>query len=508
MSIATAVLEFLDVPTASSWDMPPQRALDFFQGKGLRTTFNWQEMLGEEHARAFTVAKMMDADLLATVQESLQDALAAGVPFQAWADQLVPMLQAKGWWGKKDVVAPNGQVTTAQLGSPARLQTIYRANMQSAYAAGQWDEIADQADLAPYLMYDAVDDFRTRPEHRAWDGVVLPVSDPWWKTHYPPNGWNCRCSVIQLSADDLADMGLAESKRPKGGTYAWTNPATGKVERIPNGVDPGWQGNVGQARNNALAKAVTEKLASYPQAVRQAAAKGYEAAAKAGKAAAAEAGASTRTGLTTKGLAKGGTKAAERAAQRQVQAALDKGTTYLAPALRSIMATPAGKAMQPSELLTAAQAQAGRVQQQAGLADYRKAFLADRKPSARAQAAFDALPDDARQALQDTLQASRADSALQTAASAELADIRAMGAGSAERAALEAVEAYAGDNAKPTELLAAVMMELRSTKARQGLADALLQELKDALQDAGVELGDEALRAMVARIAKGRGLPG
>mgnify|MGYP000246292363 CR=1 FL=1 len=39
---------------------------------------------------------------------------------------------------------------------------------------------------APYLMYDAVMDEATRDEHAAWDGTVLPVSDPWWNTHTPP----------------------------------------------------------------------------------------------------------------------------------------------------------------------------------------------------------------------------------------------------------------------------------------------------------------------------------
>lgn len=504
--MARRVLEFLDVPTAASWNMPPQQALDFFRAKGLRPTFNWQDMVGDEHARAFTVAKMMDTDLLATVQESLEDALANGVPFQKWMDDLVPTLQAKGWWGKQLVDTPSGRTITAQLGSPARLQTIYRTNMQSAYASGQWDDIQDQAELAPFLMYDAVDDLRTRPEHRSWDGVVLPISDPWWKSHYPPNGWNCRCSVVQLSQDDLDDMGLEVSKRPKGGTYKWTNPTTGKSEKIPAGVDPGWQTNVGEARNKALAKVVADKLQAYPDAIRSSAAKGLEAAAAAGKEAAAAAGASTRTGLASTGLATAASKAVERSAQRAIATALDASTPYLAPALRALQATPAGKAMLPTQQLQAAKVQATRGEQQAGLAAYRKAYLANKKPGARAQAAFDALPDDAQAALRSTLDAKRTDSALQTAAQSELGDIRALPVGSPQRAALEAVEEWADDLAKPTELLAAVMVELKTAGSRQALATALQAELRDALAAAGVDLSEEALQALVARIAAGRGL--
>lgn len=506
MNLARQVLEFLDVPTASSWDMPPQQALDFFRAKGLRTTFNWQEMVGDEHARAFTIAKMMDTDLLSTVQQSLEDALAKGVPFKAWMDDLVPTLQAKGWWGKQLVDAPGGRQMTAQLGSPARLQTIYRTNMQSAYASGQWDDIQDQAELAPFLMYDAVDDLRTRPEHRSWDGVVLPISDPWWQTHYPPNGWNCRCSVIQLSQDDLDDMGLVVSKRPKGGTYTWTNPTTGKAEKVPAGVDPGWQTNVGEARNKALAKTQAEKLQSYPEAIRSSAAKGLEAAAAAGKEVAAAAGGSKRTGLASTGLVKGADKAAQRAAQRAITTALEARTPYLAPALRALQATPAGRGMVPAQQLQAAKAQATRAEQQAGLADYRKAYLANKKPSARARAAFDALPDDAQAALRSTMDAKRTDSALQDAADAELGDIRALPVGSPQRAALEAVESWADDLAKPTELLAAVMVELKSAGSRQALAASLQSELREALAAAGVDLSEEALQALVARIAAGRGL--
>ncbi|MDD6471780.1 MAG: phage minor head protein, partial [Bacteroidales bacterium] len=48
------------------------------------------------------------------------------------------------------------------------------------------------------LQYRTVRDSHVRPEHAALDGVTLPPSDPFWETYYPPNGWNCRCSAIQV----------------------------------------------------------------------------------------------------------------------------------------------------------------------------------------------------------------------------------------------------------------------------------------------------------------------
>ncbi|MDE7466685.1 MAG: hypothetical protein K2M59_09765, partial [Muribaculaceae bacterium] len=41
-------------------------------------------------------------------------------------------------------------------------------------------------------------DDKVRPEHAALDGVTLPPSDPFWVEFYPPNGWNCRCTVVQV----------------------------------------------------------------------------------------------------------------------------------------------------------------------------------------------------------------------------------------------------------------------------------------------------------------------
>lgn len=266
------ILNFFDVTAASAFDVKPEAALAYFKGKGLRSTFDRADIIASEHDTAFTVSKMMDIDLLKDVKDSLDVALSEGVPFNEWSDQLRPLLEAKGWWGRKAVLDPvTGMPIVTQLGSPGRLKTIFRTNLQSAYAAGQWVKIMDQAKDAPYLMYDAVDDYRTRDAHRALDNKVLPVTDKFWRTHYPPLGYNCRCGTIQLSGDDLEEMGLTVDKSPRIKNEDWTNPRTGKVERVPVGVDPGFNHNPGMAREQYIRQLLNEKVRALPDDIRPAA---------------------------------------------------------------------------------------------------------------------------------------------------------------------------------------------------------------------------------------------
>lgn len=265
------ILDFYDVIPASGFNVPAREAVDRFTSKGLKPSFSWMDVSAEEHKTAFTVAKMMDVDMLGDVYASLQESLANGVVFRDWAESMIPMLQDRGWWGRQAVLDPlTGETVVAQLGSPARLQTIFRTNMQSAYAAGHWDQIEAQAEDAPFLMYDAIDDYRTRAEHKAWDGKVLPVTDKFWKGHTPPCGWNCRCSVIQLDESDLEQLGMEVSKSPRTEYNNWTNPRTGKTEKVPAGVDPGF-GQAAADRVSRLQKLLKDKINALPAPLKAAA---------------------------------------------------------------------------------------------------------------------------------------------------------------------------------------------------------------------------------------------
>lgn len=90
------------------------------------------------------------------------------------------------------------------------LRAEYQSAIMQAKSASQWMEIVDNAKELPMLTYHTVGDARVRPEHAAMDGVTRPVEDKWWNRFMPPNGWNCRCTVIQ--SDDARKTPLKDIK--------------------------------------------------------------------------------------------------------------------------------------------------------------------------------------------------------------------------------------------------------------------------------------------------------
>ncbi len=77
------------------------------------------------------------------------------------------------------------------------LRAEYNFVTASAQAAAEWERYEEEGDRYN-LQYRTASDGRVREEHRALHGITLPPSDPFWDTHYPPNGWNCRCRAIQV----------------------------------------------------------------------------------------------------------------------------------------------------------------------------------------------------------------------------------------------------------------------------------------------------------------------
>ena len=77
------------------------------------------------------------------------------------------------------------------------LQAEYNFAMASAGMAARWKDFERDGD--DYLLqYRTVGDKRVREAHRLMHGITLPASSRFWDWYFPPNGWNCRCTVAQV----------------------------------------------------------------------------------------------------------------------------------------------------------------------------------------------------------------------------------------------------------------------------------------------------------------------
>lgn len=228
--------------------LDPAEAIAFFRAKGWDIAFDWRDVWAEENIRAFTVAKAMSRDLLEDIRGAVDTALAEGQTLQQFAKDLAPRLFAKGWWGKKLMTDPaTGEQKVVQLGSPARLRTIYETNLRTSYMAGRWQRIERSKALFPFIRYVSVLDGRERPQHHAWHGTILPVDDPWWDTHFPPCGWGCRCDGQPINRRIMERRNWKSEAPPEFAKRNYVNKRTGEVIRVEAGIDPGWGYNVGKA---------------------------------------------------------------------------------------------------------------------------------------------------------------------------------------------------------------------------------------------------------------------
>ncbi|WP_455483392.1 phage head morphogenesis protein [Haemophilus parahaemolyticus] len=197
----------------------PEQAVEFLRQKKMLAAKVFTKDLKESAlARAATIARLSSAEMTKDIYQSLETAMREGKPLHQWKKELVGEFERKGWLAGHDKKISKGidgklladPKTGEYFGTPRRLNTIYRVNMQAAYSAARYQRLRDNVDNRPYWQYSAVGDARTRPAHLALSGKIYRYDDPFWTTFYPPNGFNCRCTVIALSDRDLARRGIDE----------------------------------------------------------------------------------------------------------------------------------------------------------------------------------------------------------------------------------------------------------------------------------------------------------
>lgn len=251
----------------------PPEVTSYFSEKGLRPAFSWQDVWGQEHAYAFTVAKATELELLTSFKTSIGKALAEGQGFETWRDGMLDELRRLGWAGPRIVKDPTGKwgPTEVDFSNPRRLQTTFWSNVNAARSAGQWERAQRTKAALPYALYVRTSSTDPRQEHLGWVGTMLHLDDEWWKAHWPPNGWGCKCTVRMITGRERDRLLTAEAK-PGGITYravapddgpprTFVNKRTGEISEVPTGIDPGWGTNPGLSRARTLTTRLNEQLA-------------------------------------------------------------------------------------------------------------------------------------------------------------------------------------------------------------------------------------------------------
>ena len=92
---------------------------------------------------------------------------------------------------KDDVKQINSKYNTNYL------YAEYKHAVGTSQMAAKWVDIEADGDRYD-LQYRTAGDDKVRPDHAALNGITLPPSDPFWSKYYPPNGWGCRCTAVQV----------------------------------------------------------------------------------------------------------------------------------------------------------------------------------------------------------------------------------------------------------------------------------------------------------------------
>lgn len=172
-------------------NVPFESAIERLRNLTPTTKAAFDALVERYRMTAFTLAGVSDVRAIERIQQALIETLAQGgteADFEKAVSEILSDAQLE-------------QLTREQI------NTVFQTNVNRAYANGRLEQLKDPSVAAalPYWKYVTVGDDRVRPNHAAMDGFVARNDDPVWRRWYPPAGFNCRCSVVPLLADEAPE---------------------------------------------------------------------------------------------------------------------------------------------------------------------------------------------------------------------------------------------------------------------------------------------------------------
>lgn len=217
--------------------LPFKEQIEFFRRKANVPTNSYADIYNNEHDYAFVVAGANRNALLNDFRAAIDKAISQGTTLEEFRTDFAEIVERHGW-------SYNGSFNW-------RTRIIYETNLNSSYQAGRYQQLRDAK--FPYMEY-LHSDYVEHPRelHQSWNHLVLNFNDPWWNTHFPPNGYGCQCRVRGRTKGDLKRMGKdgPDIAPPINliDKVIGENSGNPRIVRVPEGIDPSFEHIPGQSR--------------------------------------------------------------------------------------------------------------------------------------------------------------------------------------------------------------------------------------------------------------------
>lgn len=247
------------------FNAPFAEQLAFFRQKLNLPTEAWDDIERMAHDRAFIVAGAQGADLLEDLRGAVDGAIENGTGLGQFRKDFKRIVAERGWTGWTGEGSKGGEAW--------RTKVIYQTNMATSYAAGRWKQLNDPEllKILPYWQYHHNDSvMNPRPLHVSWDGLTLPPDHPFWRTHFPTNGWGCMCWVTAVSKEKYM-LAIANGKGQPPEGWDAIDPKTGAPVGIDKGFDYAPGASLGtDSIDPALQDFAVRKINALPPEISQA----------------------------------------------------------------------------------------------------------------------------------------------------------------------------------------------------------------------------------------------
>jgi len=189
--------DFLFSPT------PDEEATEFIKSKPVVSREVFGELLPELKPLAFCISGVEAANTVQSIRDRIAD-LPSGANWEDIKADLVkelhPFLRSED----------DPENTRA---AERRAELLLRTHGFQAYQQGAYAAMDRQKDVMPYWQYISMEDDHVRPGHAALNGIVLPAEHEFWKTHFPPWDFGCRCQAIAISQEDYDEIAVKDKQR-------------------------------------------------------------------------------------------------------------------------------------------------------------------------------------------------------------------------------------------------------------------------------------------------------